>query len=259
MTQNLKGKVLTVIGGNGFVGGAICRHASAMGAKVYAISRSGAPKTQDVWTSQINWIKGNAMNPDTYEDVLKETDALVHTLGVLLDSSITHFKRPGEPGTYEQINREAAKVIGKKLSDLKNKKMVYISGAQHPPFIPRYLTTKIEAEEFLFNLPELRTTSLRPGFIHDSKIKSWTGPLHYGVDLYASVYGVLSSFIPNNEFIKVFARNFNVEHSIDLDSVAVSAIISAFNPKYDGKILFRQDMIDIKEDYNRNGLKLDQQ
>ena len=228
-----------------------------MGAKVYAISRSGAPKSQAAWTSQIYWIKGDAMNPDTYEDILKETDALVHSLGVLLDSSVTQFKKPGEPGTYEQINRDTAQAIGKKLSDLKNKKMVYISGAHSPPFLPRYLTTKIEAEEFLFNLPGLKATSLRPGFIYDSKVKSWTGPLHYAVDLYASIYSIVSPLVPNYNVIKNFTKNFNVEHSIDLDSVAISAIISAFDAKYDGKILLRSDMIEIKENYNKNGFKLD--
>ena len=58
---------------------------------------------------------------------------------------------------YSQIKilkRETAIRTGKLLNEIcekdgKRRSFVFISGSRHPPFLPRYLTTKFEAENFL--------------------------------------------------------------------------------------------------------------
>jgi len=46
------------------------------------------------------------------------------------------------------------------------KKMVYLSASGHPPFIPRYITTKEEAENHIFSKKNLKGAALKPGFIY---------------------------------------------------------------------------------------------
>jgi len=41
------------------------------------------------------------MNPDGFEEQLKESQAIIHTVGVLIDSSIRKWSAPGGPGSYE--------------------------------------------------------------------------------------------------------------------------------------------------------------
>jgi hypothetical protein len=46
------------------------------------------------------------------------------------------------------------------------KKVVYLSASRAPPFLPRYLSTKEEAENFLLDENNgLKTTILKPGFV----------------------------------------------------------------------------------------------
>ncbi|TCD64650.1 hypothetical protein EIP91_003810 [Steccherinum ochraceum] len=134
-------KVL-VVGGNGFVGSAVCKAALSRGMQVTSISSSGKPYTtpkghSPAWTSKVNWQPGNALHPESYAHLLPSSTAVVHTLGTLLedqqykaalkDSNIpallgTFASRlasldPGsrnpledthKPGGYEEMNRDSA-------------------------------------------------------------------------------------------------------------------------------------------------------
>jgi len=257
MPSFLSGKVLTVVGGSGYVGSNITKQAVALGAKVYSINRSGRPAIESPWTSQVNWVKGDAMNTKPYEDVLKESDAVIHTVGTLIDTSITKGRPSGEVGTYEHMNRETAKSIGNALNELKsNKKIVYISGEKAPPLIQRYITTKREAEDYLFKLENLRVTVLRPGFIYNRTERPWSLPLKYGLNFYSAVFGVVNSVVPKETIVAKALSCFDMAGTIDLDSVVISAIVAAFDPKFDGKILNNKDMETVKEFFYQNGLKI---
>ncbi|KAI0093692.1 NAD-P-binding protein [Irpex rosettiformis] len=83
---------ILVVGGNGFVGSAVCRTALARGFQVTSISSSGRPYTtpkghSPAWTSKVNWQKADALDPSTYAHLLPETSAVVHTLGTLLEDA----------------------------------------------------------------------------------------------------------------------------------------------------------------------------
>lgn len=134
-------KVL-VVGGNGFLGSAVCKAALARGMQVTSISSSGKPYTtpkghSPAWTSKVNWQAANALRPETYADLLPGATAVVHTLGTLLEDtsyktalkesnvpallstfvsrlasldpgSVNPLKDPHKEGGYEQMNRDAA-------------------------------------------------------------------------------------------------------------------------------------------------------
>lgn len=80
------------------------------------------------------------MEAEIIKEKINEADTIVHSLATLFDTSITKLRSPGEPGTYEQMNRDTFVHV---LNCLEGRKQVfYISGMGHPPFCPRYQTTK---------------------------------------------------------------------------------------------------------------------
>ncbi|KAH8107046.1 mitochondrial protein [Cristinia sonorae] len=107
--QSAAQKVL-VVGGNGFLGSAVCRAALARGMQVTSISSSGKPYTtpkghSPAWTSKVNWQAGNALQPETYAYLLPGSTAVVHTLGTLLEdarykSALRESNLPALLGTF---------------------------------------------------------------------------------------------------------------------------------------------------------------
>jgi len=81
---------ILVVGGNGFIGSAICKAALARGMDVTSISSSGRPYRTPgghtpTWTSKVNWQKADALHPETYAHILPGVNGVVHTLGTLLE------------------------------------------------------------------------------------------------------------------------------------------------------------------------------
>ncbi|KAJ4487895.1 mitochondrial protein [Lentinula aciculospora] len=176
---------LLVVGGNGFIGSAICRAALAKGMQVTSVSSSGRPYTtpkghSPAWTTNVTWLKGSAQDPSTFANVLPDVHGVVHTLGTLIEdggkykqalregdvtkligSALNNvfglqnpLKRRSE-GSYEDVNRDSAlRVCEAFLSSGEGKQFpsprpfVYISAEDvFRPFIPaRYVETKREAE-----------------------------------------------------------------------------------------------------------------
>ncbi|KAE9409681.1 NAD(P)-binding protein [Gymnopus androsaceus JB14] len=176
---------ILVIGGNGFIGSAICRAALAKGMQVASVSSTGRPYTtpkghSPAWTSKVTWLKGSAKNPSSFSDVLPDVHGVVHTLGTLIEdggrykqalkegdvtkmigtamSTVFGTKNPlgqDAEGSYENLNRDSAlRVCEAFLSSGHDKQysfprpFIYISAEDvFRPFIPaRYIETKREAE-----------------------------------------------------------------------------------------------------------------
>lgn len=73
---------VTVFGGTGYVGSAVCERLVQRGHIVTAISRRGVnPKPNSESLSQVNWIQGDATDGKVVERVLKDSDAAVHAIG----------------------------------------------------------------------------------------------------------------------------------------------------------------------------------
>ena len=251
MVSKFFDKTLSIIGGTGYVGIGIAKRALSLGIKVNIISRSA---NENLYPNlKANFIKGNAMNPCEFENILKESDGIVHSIGVLIDSTITKKSNQGDIGSYEHMNRETAISIGKKLEEINmNKKIVYISASKAPPFLKRYITTKFEAEKYLFELKNVKTTALRPGFIYSKSEKPWTVPVRLGVDLFSTVYKGADCIIPKKFPIRSFFENFDVDQSVELESVAISAIVSALSDEFDGEVLGNVDMNVIRKNFYEN-------
>ena len=165
-------KKVLVLGGSGFVGKAICRELLNIGAEVYSISRSGKPHGLPEELKGINWVKGNALDPQTYSQ-LNKIDTLIHSIGILTEpkptSSNDHF-----PVTFEaeirdtlKVALEAASTYGAPLN-----RIGYISAADFGVIsrmlLSKYMICKREAETILLeqSVPPVPTGIVRPGFMY---------------------------------------------------------------------------------------------
>ncbi|KAJ9253977.1 hypothetical protein DTO207G8_3838 [Paecilomyces variotii] len=218
-------KRIVVAGGSGFLGSRICKAAVARGWSVTSLSRSGEPRWENLidsprrpqWANSVEWAKADIVRPDTYKPFLKDANAVVHTMGILLEadykgvvsgreSIISGLQRAfgpsklgsqdplkrkeGEPlkpqesdgqWTYEFMNRDSAIALAQETSREHVPTFVYISAAAGAPILPsRYISTKREAETLIASsLPELRSIFVRPGFMYDSNRK-FTLPIALG-------------------------------------------------------------------------------
>lgn len=249
MLKLFSGKKLSIIGGTGYIGLSIAKRAATWGISVSAISRKGSPKDASQYPSTINWVKGSAMSPDEYADILKNSDAVIHTVGTLIDSTVFGGKKPGDPGSYEQMNRDTAIIIGTKLNEFNNnQKIVYISANKAPPMLERYISTKREAEKFLLESKGIRATILRPGFVVSAKERVWSVPLKYIISIGNFNMRMGLKILPDSG-VKRFIEKFETDDPIELEDLTISAIVTAFDPNYDGKILIGDDMKNLSKSF----------
>lgn len=134
----LAGKRILVVGGTGYAGKYITNFLSKCSADVYTISRKGSQHGSEI---NAKCFQGDIMNPQKHIDLINDMDIIVHSVGTLVDTSITKRSKPGEPGTYEQVNRDTFLSLLRTLRS--PKKIFYISADASPPLIPaRYITAK---------------------------------------------------------------------------------------------------------------------
>ncbi|KAF2014499.1 NAD(P)-binding protein [Aaosphaeria arxii CBS 175.79] len=221
MAQAVK-KKLVVCGGNGFLGSRICKAAAHRGWAVTSISRSGDPNWSSIssspnapsWATSVSWHQGDILNPSTYTKHLEGADAVVHSMGILLEadykgvisgkeSPIAGLQRafsttkagtqnpleqregetlrPQEKDgqlTYEVMNRDSAVSLAKESASRNVPNFVYISAAAGTPILPaRYITTKREAESIISTtFPKIRSIFIRAPFMYD-RSRTFTMPI----------------------------------------------------------------------------------
>ncbi|KAF1816652.1 NAD dependent epimerase/dehydratase family protein-like protein [Eremomyces bilateralis CBS 781.70] len=221
-TAAVKRKIV-VCGGNGFLGTRICRAAAQRGWDVTSIGRSGEPSwsavssssTAPKWSKSVTWTAANILQPDSYKEHLKGADAVVHSMGILLEADykgviqgkespirglqrafsatkrgsqnpLTRkegevLKPQEEDGqlTYELMNRDSAITLAREAHAANSTTaFVYISATAGAPFLPsRYLSTKRDAEATIAaEFPSMREIFIRPSFMFDSS-RSFTLPI----------------------------------------------------------------------------------
>ncbi|PTB67337.1 NAD(P)-binding protein [Trichoderma citrinoviride] len=214
-------KKLIVCGGNGFLGSRICKYAVARGWDVTSVSRSGEPRWDTVsssatpppWAHKVSWERADILEPSTYAPLLKGSDYVVHSMGILLEadykgvisgkeSPISGLQKAfastqdrgvdpihSQPGaaikppnkkdqlSYEVMNRDSAISLAKHAAAENTSAFCFISAAAGAPVLPqRYISTKREAENAIAtNFPEMRGIFMRPPFMYDSSRKITMG------------------------------------------------------------------------------------
>ncbi|EHL02502.1 NAD(P)-binding Rossmann-fold containing protein [Glarea lozoyensis ATCC 20868] len=207
-------KKIVVCGGNGFLGSRICKSAVARGWDVTSISRSGEPQWSSVtsspspppWAHKVTWERADILKPSTYAPLLKNSDYVVHSMGILLEAdykgvisgrespikglqrafssnkagsqnpltrkSDEDLKSQEKDGqiTYELMNRDSAITLAKEANSVGVKSFAYVSAAGGAPVLPgRYIQTKREAESTIASeFPNMRPVFIRPPMLWDS-------------------------------------------------------------------------------------------
>ncbi|WFD25675.1 hypothetical protein MNAN1_000639 [Malassezia nana] len=210
-----RARSLLVVGGNGFVGSAVCKQALSRGWNVSSISGSGRPfRTPKghapAWTTseRMQWHQADAFEPDTYRALASECDAVVHTIGILMESdykgqsgslqglwqglakgwglatSANPLLPPNERVSYERMNRDSALIVAQTVKDAQAAQQhthvpfVYMSAADimRPVISARYCATKYEAEQQIARMAEdvLRPVFMRPGLMYHPHNRPWS-------------------------------------------------------------------------------------
>jgi len=154
---------LVVPGGNGFIGSEICRIAVQNGHEVSAFGRSGRPAltpARHPWTGSVEWRAADIFEPDTWRDLLKDADALVHSITTIQED-------PSQNITFDRVNAESALLAAEEADNAGVGAFVFLSVRDKPPFLPQeFLIAKRRAErEVSRQFPDLRTVSLRPNLV----------------------------------------------------------------------------------------------
>jgi hypothetical protein len=177
-------RIITVLGGNGFVGSRCISKIlnSVNDVKVYAISRTGKLKypEEKIDTKRFEIIKGDCLSPSSFEDIIKNSTGIIHSIGVLLTN---------DNQQYNLQNKETCLRVAQ-IADRSTKKdkinFVYISAERGIPFplslkYHGYIDTKRLCEKNLLSYQNINPIILRPGFVK-SDTKLWTYPIYYGVN-----------------------------------------------------------------------------
>ena len=70
------------------MGSHVCQEAIRCGLPVLSISRSGKPENDDTaWTAQVEWVKGDALKPESYKELLGNCLGLVSCIGLISTSN----------------------------------------------------------------------------------------------------------------------------------------------------------------------------
>lgn len=187
---------LVVFGGGGLLGREICIGGAKRGMNVFSVGSQGKKWTNN---TQIECIKADVFNPESYRSLIMDADIVVSSIGILLESNykpIVNSKSISElitnltssnpmanpmeriPGsskpsmTYERYNRDSALILANTLVEEQPDKkptFVYISADRAFPGVPRgYIDSKREAELQLFKMENnIRPIVLRPGLMYN--------------------------------------------------------------------------------------------
>ncbi|KAG2676728.1 hypothetical protein I3843_12G067700 [Carya illinoinensis] len=161
VVADVKTERVVVLGGNGFVGSAICKAAVAKGIEVISLSRSGRPTYPSSWVEQVNWVAGDVFYVN-WDEVLVGATAVISTLGGI-----------GSEEQMKRINGEANVVAVNAAKDYGVPKFVLISVHDYnlPSFLlsSGYFTGKRKAESEVLSKYPNSGVVLRPGFIYGKR------------------------------------------------------------------------------------------
>ncbi|KAK0503332.1 hypothetical protein EDD18DRAFT_1422536 [Armillaria luteobubalina] len=271
---------ILVVGGNGFIGSAVCRAALMRGMQVTSVSSSGRPYRTPRGHSPA-WTEKETHDPSTFADALKDAHGVVHTLGTLLDDgkyknavkegslvglvgSLIGSQNPLEKKTgsgYESLNRDAALRVCEAFVDSgpvegpSPRPFVYISAEDiFRPIIPaRYIETKREAEAGIDSLISqklglFRGVYIRPSLVYHAHFRPLSTPFAALLEFSAVMHSRVPRGIPTPSSV---LRSIGSEVTdsisnaltippIHVDHVAEAVCVALENDEVSGTVGVRQ-------------------
>lgn len=153
---------LLVLGGNGFVGKAICRAGLRRNWQVTSLSRHGSPVPIPSDLSAVSWKQGSALDQNCLKVLADDKEYVVHCVGTLFDAP--------NGQTCDLLNHQTLSSLLKSVEGSSVKGIGYLSAAQFDPLtsslMAPYYSAKRKAEEDLTAWNGGRKVILRPGVIY---------------------------------------------------------------------------------------------
>lgn len=220
-------KSLLVSGGNGYVGNYILKNSALRYPAVthLSMSRRGELRHGDSIVHglrNVEPVKGDCLDQATYPKELAECGAVIHCVGTLIEGKKWEQ-------SYDAMNKQTAIRLAEKFNEIAGERgeklpFVLMSSEKAPPFLNEYLTSKLEAEQFIFEqCPNLFGVTIRPGFIVDKDERAWSAPLAPVVDLISNLN---DSIVKKTPLSKPLDFLFPA-HSTKLATIAEVAIAAA--------------------------------
>lgn len=182
-------KNITILGGSGYVGNRCMKTLlkNYKDIKINIVARN-IPENKKISDGRVTYIKGDALNPEEFKEILKSSTGIIHSIGTLIT---------GDSEKYNTINKQTCIRPAKVISDLYSNgsinhkvNFVYISAERGLPFplslkFGGYIQSKREAEKILCDekMLGINPVILHPGFVKDTQDRIWSVPLFYGVNL----------------------------------------------------------------------------
>ena len=149
--------MILVTGGTGFVGREVVAELLALGYPVRLLMRRPERGKPFERHHGIEWVRGDALQPDTIPAAMARVDAVIHLVGVIAETSRV---------TYEQAHVEATRNILAAAKEAGVTRWIQMSAVgTRPSARSRYHLTKWEAEE-LVRQSGLDWTIFRPSLIY---------------------------------------------------------------------------------------------
>lgn len=222
---------ILVLGGNGFVGTAVCKAAVRKNISVVSLSRSGRPKTQAPWADQVSWVAGDVFLTD-WDSLLSGVEAVVSTLGLI-----------GPNEQMEKIDGDANIIAVNEAKKAGVKKFIYISVHDYnlPAFALNngYFIGKRKAESEILTAFPTSGTILRPGFIYGTRKVN-------GIDIPLNIFGQpLEKLLDATATItrplqNLPASDLLLASPVDVDDVAAAVITAVVQDSYYGIFTIEQ-------------------
>jgi nucleoside-diphosphate-sugar epimerase len=158
-------KRILVLGGNGFVGKAICRAAVNRGLEVNSLARSPVHNLEPLLRNRVKWIQGDALDMGAYREALQDVDTVIHSIGIIVEPQ-------DKSATYESANRDTLLASLKALNAFHDsvERFAFVSAANFGFLgrflLARYMSAKQEAEKALIARIDLTRIIARPSFMY---------------------------------------------------------------------------------------------
>lgn len=240
---------LLVLGGTGFIGREICRRAIQLGFQVTSLSRrgriSGSYLTAEdvcVWESKVTWKTGNAVDAGVVGPLILKSDAVIHSIGILQESSLNELLSGGATSaaglSYHEANRNTATVPLQMLASQKKngatgaRPFVFISAESGFPFSASFLESKRQVETLMQDYHEqqkIRSIIFRPGIVYHHY--KWTS---LPISCIAT-----AAYRLDQKFQKTMGLSVGLTEPTPLDLLATAALRSVALPTESG--IFKND------------------
>ncbi|CDW88623.1 UNKNOWN [Stylonychia lemnae] len=210
--------------------------------KIHIVSMSrrnvDEQRIKDQFTSQfknVTYYQGDCLKPETYPKDLEEFDAIIHSVGAIMEGFdykevlqkgmnskifqkrdpiniiqqlLAQGMKPKYDESLEAMNRDSCKLMAEHFNNACKKQdkkghFVFISASKSiTPVLQKYSDMKEQAESFLLNnCPEIIPVILRPGFVWSENERSWSVPVKVANDFGYELKKKVLPLIPESRLI----------------------------------------------------------